>query len=105
MSNKSNPYWISGEAGEGIGGPHNGWPWIWPMAITTRAYTSTSDAEIATQLEMLVNSSACTGFIHESFNKSNVTIFTRPWFAWANSQFADLVLKVIDERPHLILKS
>jgi uncharacterized protein len=105
MSNKSNPYWISGSAGEGIGGPHNGWPWIWPMAITTRAYTSTSDAEIATQLEMLVNSSACTGFIHESFNKNNVTIFTRPWFAWANSQFADLVLKVIDERPHLILKS
>jgi meiotically up-regulated gene 157 (Mug157) protein len=27
----------------------------------------------------------------------------RPWFAWANSYFADFVLKVIDERPHLVL--
>lgn len=105
FSNKSNPYWISGSAGEGIGGPHNGWPWVWPMSITTRAYTSTSDIEIAEQVQMLVNSSACTGFIHESFNKSSVKNYTRPWFAWANSQFADLILKIIEERPHLILKN
>ena len=105
FSNKSNPYWISGSAGEGIGGPHNGWPWVWPMSISTRAYTSTSDIEIAEQVQMLVNSSACTGFIHESFDKSSVMNYTRPWFAWANSQFADLILKIIEERPHLILKN
>jgi meiotically up-regulated gene 157 (Mug157) protein len=105
MSNRSNPYWISGKAGSGVGGPHNGAPWVWPMSITTRAYTSTSDDEISDQLQLLVNSSACTGFIHESFNKSNVMNYTRPWFAWANSQFADLVLKLAEERPHLIFKS
>lgn len=75
------------------------------MSMTTRAWTSTDDAEIAAQLAMLVRSSACTGFIHESFDKNNVTVFTRAWFAWANSQFADLVLKLADERPHLIFKN
>jgi len=104
LSNLSNPYWITGTAGEGIGGPHNGWPFIWPMAISTRAWTSVDDDEIRAQLSMLLNSSVCTGFIHESFTKNNATIFTRPWFAWANSQFADVILKVADERPHLIFK-
>jgi hypothetical protein len=74
------------------------------MAISTRASTSTDDAEISAQLAMLLESSACTGFIHESFTKNNVTIYTRPWFAWANSQFGDLILKVAEERPHLIFK-
>eukprot|EP01048_Picozoa_sp_COSAG05_P011452 COSAG05_NODE_1079_length_5951_cov_17.759911_6_plen_64_part_00 len=55
-------------------------------------------------LETLVNSSACSGLMHESFSKDDYADSTRPWFAWANSFFADFVLKVIDERPHLVLK-
>ena len=100
-----NPYWISGSAGAAIGGPHNGRPWVWPMSMSTRAWTSDDPAEIAQQLAWLLNSSACTGFIHESFMKDDVTTFTRPWFAWANSQFGDLILKVIDEHPELLLKA
>ena len=54
---------------------------------------------------MLVRSSACTGgFIHESFDRDEASRFTRPWFAWANSFFADTILKIADERPHLIFK-
>jgi uncharacterized protein len=104
LSNKSNSYWIVGKAGEGVGGPHNGWPWVWPMSIAVRAWTATSDAEIATQLSMLVNTSACTGFIHESFNNNDAAIYTRPWFSWANELFADLIMKIADERPFLIFK-
>ena len=35
-----NPYLFKGEAGEGIGGPHVGPGYIWPMSIIMRAYTS-----------------------------------------------------------------
>ncbi len=35
-----NPYFFKGEAGEGIGGPHVGPGYIWPMSIIMRVYTS-----------------------------------------------------------------
>jgi len=104
LSSSTNPYYMCGRAACGIGGPHNGWPWVWPMAIISQAWTSMTDAEISLNLEVLVNSSACTGFIHESFNKDNVTQYTRHWFAWANSLFGDLILKLAIEKPSLIFK-
>jgi uncharacterized protein len=93
-----------GTAASGIGGPHVGLGHIWPMALTARGWTAVTDSEVSSMLETLVNSSACSGLMHESFSQDDFTDFTRPWFAWANSFFADFVLKVIDERPHLVLK-
>ena len=58
---------------------------IWPIAITTAGRTATTDAEVSQALSELVNASACTGLVHESFDMDDVTDFTRPWFAWANS--------------------
>jgi meiotically up-regulated gene 157 (Mug157) protein len=43
-------------------------------------------------LRMLVASSAGTGLMHESFDPDGPHQFTRPWFAWANSLFAQFVL-------------
>ena len=40
----------------------------------------------------------------QAFWKDDVTVYTRPWFAWVNGLFAELVMKVIEERPALILK-
>ena len=40
--------------------------------------------------------------MHESFDKDDPTHFTRKWFAWANTLFGELVLKVRAERPHLL---
>jgi meiotically up-regulated gene 157 (Mug157) protein len=87
-----------------VGGPHNGLRYIWPMALVSRGWTATTDAEVAEMLSTLVNASACSGLVHESFDQDDFADATRPWFAWANSYFADFVLKVIEERPHLVLK-
>jgi uncharacterized protein len=89
-------------AGEGIGGPHVGINYIWPMSIMIRALTSTDDKEIELCLEMLKHSTAGTGVMHESFYKSDAGDYTRPWFAWANSLFGELILTLAAQRPHLI---
>ena len=98
----ANPYFFRGVAAEGIGGPHVGADYIWPMSILMRALTSTSDAEIATCLQTLCATTAGTNFMHEAFHKDDPTKYTRPWFAWANGLFGELVLKLRTERPTLL---
>lgn len=92
-----NPCFFKGKAGEGIGGPHVGRDMIWPMSIMMRAFTSTCDSEIRDCIAMLLNTDAGTGFMHESFNKDDATRYTRPWFAWQNTLFGELILKLIDD--------
>ena len=92
-----NPYFFRGKAGEGIGGPHVGYDMAWPMSIMMRAFTSTDDAEIAECLRMLQRTDAGTGFIHESFNVNDANQFTREWFAWQNTLFGELIIKLVDE--------
>lgn len=99
-----NPYFFAGTAAEGIGGPHEGMDMIWPMSIMIWALTSTNDDEIWQCLKWLKNTDAGTGYMHESFHKDDPKRFTRPWFAWANTLFGELILKVSEERPALLLK-
>jgi len=94
-----NPYFFSGKAAAGVGGPHVGRDMIWPMAILMRGLTSTDAREIGDCLSVLLRTHAGTGFMHESFHKDDPTKFTRPWFAWANTLFGEFVLKVISEYP------
>ncbi len=97
-----NPYFFRGKAGEGVGGPHVGLGYIWPMAVMIRALTSTDDAEIITALRTLRNTTAGTHFMHETFQMDNPMDYTRPWFAWANTLFGELILKLHAERPSLL---
>ncbi|MBQ7442836.1 MAG: glycoside hydrolase family 125 protein [Bacteroidaceae bacterium] len=102
---QDNPYFFRGRAGEGIGGPHCGYDMVWPMSIMMRAFTSGDDAELLACLQMLVDSDGGTGFVHESFHKDDASRFTRPWFAWQNTLFGELILKVIaDGKLHLLLQ-
>lgn len=94
---QSNPYFFKGNAGEGIGGPHVGYDMIWPMSILMRALTSEDNDEIKSCVKMLVATDAGTGFIHESFHKDNPSKFTRKWFAWQNSMFGELIVKLVDK--------
>ena len=93
----SNPYFWRGTAAEGIGGPHIGTEVIWPMSIMMKAFTSDDDGEIRWCIETLMKTDAGTGFIHESFNRNDASDFTRPWFAWQNTLFGELILKLIDD--------
>lgn len=99
---KDNPYFFQGTAAEGIGGPHEGLGMIWPMSILIRALTSIDEAEIRQCLQWIKTTDAGTGFIHESFNKDNPAHFTRPWFAWANTLFGELVIRLSQERPAVL---
>ena len=101
---EDNPYFFRGRAGEGIGGPHVGYDMVWPMSIMMRAFTSTNDKEIQECLQMLVDTDAGTGFMHESFHKDDASDYTRPWFAWQNTLFGELILKLIDDGKLNILK-
>ena len=98
----SNPYFCHGKAAEGVGSPHEGINTIWPMSITYRAITSTSDTEIRQCLRWLRDTTAGTGFMHESFKKDDAASFTRPWFAWANTLFGELVVKLAADHPALL---
>lgn len=101
----SNPYFFLGTASEGIGGPHVGYGMAWPMSIMMKAFTATSDDEIAACLRQLLATDASTGFIHESFDVNNPDNFTRPWFAWQNTLFGELILHLIDEGKLPLLNS
>ncbi len=92
-----NPYFFKGTAGEGIGGPHVGYDMIWPMSIIMRAQTSNNEDEIRHCLRMLRDTDADTGFMHESFHKDNPSKFTRSWFAWVNTLFGELILRLEKE--------
>eukprot|EP00439_Symbiodinium_sp_Y106_P053513 s2934_g7.t1 len=100
-----NPYFFRGSGGEGVGGPHVGYGYIWPMSIAMRALTSTTELEVQWCLDMLKATTNSTGFMHESFWKDDPGKFTRPWFAWANSLFGELILMVADRFPGLIFKA
>lgn len=102
---EDNPYFFKGTAGEGIGGPHIGYDMIWPMSIMMKTFTSRDDAEIKWCMETLMKTDAGTGFMHESFHKDNPEKFTRAWFAWQNTLFGELVLKLIEDGKLDLLNS
>lgn len=102
---EDNPYFFKGSAAEGIGGPHIGYDYIWPMSIMMKAFTSTSDDEIKSCIETLMRTDAGTGFMHESFHKDDPSKFTRAWFAWQNTLFGELILKLIADGKIDLLNS
>ena len=100
-----NPYFFRGKAAEGIGGPHVGYDMIWPMSIIMKAFTSNDDKEIKWCIETLLNTDGGTGFIHETFNKDNASEYTRAWFAWANTLFGELIIKLVNDGKVNLLNS
>jgi meiotically up-regulated gene 157 (Mug157) protein len=98
----NNPWFFKGKVGEGIGGPHVGAEMIWPMSIIMRAMTSNDTGEIVKCLHVLKTTHANTGFMHETFHKDDASNYTRSWFAWANTLFGELIIKISKEHPEIL---
>lgn len=102
---EDNPWFFRGKAGEGIGGPHIGANYPWQMSIMMKAFTATNDKEIESCIRMLMQTDGNTGVMHESFNKDDAANYTRAWFAWPNTLFGELILKLIDDGKAPLLNS
>ena len=57
-----------------------------------QALTSDDEAERVRLVDLLLRTNADTGYMHESFDVDDPSIFTRPWFGWADGLFAELLL-------------
>ena len=101
LSKDGNPYYLSGRAFAGIGGPHIGFQNAWPMSVLVQTMTSDDDAEIEKLLKAVKEASPL-GLIHESVNVNRVKDYTRSWFAWANSVFAQTILDIAERKPHIL---
>ena len=86
-----NPYYYQGRAAKGVGSPHTPGNSIWHMGLVMQILTSTDPAEKKECLETLAKTHAGTYYMHESFDADDPTKFTRPWFAWANTLFAQML--------------
>lgn len=102
LLSNDNPYYFYGAAGEGQGGPHAGLNTIWPMGIILRAMTSTNDNEIAFCINQLLKTDNDMGFMHETFNKDDAAVFSRSWFAWANTLFGEMIINLYHNNPELL---
>lgn len=97
-----NPYYLVGPVFEGIGGPHIGVRNAWPMSHLVAMRTSNDEKEIAELLELIKDSTSGLGLMHESLSVDVPYSFTRPWFSWANSEFAKTIFDLADRFPELL---
>ncbi|KAF8153644.1 hypothetical protein K438DRAFT_1778075 [Mycena galopus ATCC 62051] len=58
------------------------------MSQTSAIFSTDDDEEILNRLYLVAN-----------------TDYTRPWFAWANSYFAEMLLDLAQRKPGLIFKT
>jgi hypothetical protein len=72
---------------------------IWPMSLAMQGLTTDDVDEKVRLVETLVQASAGTHWMHESIDVHNPNRFTRAWFCWSDSLFAELVLSLTDACP------
>lgn len=101
LSSQWNPYYFDGKY-PGIGSPHTGLGKPWHMALSMQALTSTDENEMLRLLNQLVATTAGSGLMHEAYNANYPSDFSRPWFAWSNTVFGDLVMHLYNDYPHLL---
>ncbi len=91
---KKNPYYYEGSIAQGIGSPHTPDRYIWHIALTMQGLTAQTVQEKENLLELLLNTDAGKGVMHEGFCCDDPNQFTREWFAWANSLFSLFVMQL-----------
>ncbi|MBW0542268.1 hypothetical protein O181_081983 [Austropuccinia psidii MF-1] len=102
LSPKGNPYLFHGQQAAGIGSPSTVIPQIWPMSLVSKLMSSESDYEIRDALNTLLITAEGHGYISQTFNAHRKNDYTKPYYAWANSYFAEAILYLAEKKPHLI---
>ena len=72
---------------------------VWPMSIIMRGLVSNDVNEKINIVHQLLQSSATTGWMHESFNVNNPFNYSRSWFCWPDSLFAELIMSLTHDCP------
>lgn len=92
---EDNPYYYSGTAARGVGSPHTPPRYIWHIGLCMQILTSTDADEKRECFDMISRTHAGTNFMHEGFDVDDPAKFTRPWFAWANTLFAQTLAQEV----------
>ena len=95
LLSSANPYYYSGACARGIGSPHTPPDHVWPISLCVQGLTSSDPGEIRGIAAMLENTDAGTLKMHESVHMDDPSIFTRSWFAWADSIFSEFIEKAV----------
>lgn len=96
LLSETNPNYFEGKYAKGIGSNHTARGYIWHIAMAIQGMTSDSEAEKEDLLEMFKTTTADTYMMHEGFNVDDPFEYTRPWFSWSNSMFAEFLLHLND---------
>ena len=67
------------------------------MGKKVKGFSRQDDQENKKWNKVFNNTDAGTGLRHESFHKDDPANFTRAWFAWQNTLFGELILKLVNE--------
>lgn len=93
---EENPYFFKGALAMGVGSQHTPKNFVWPIAIAMAALTLNNPTEQMNALDILDNTDAGSGHMHESFHVDDSSKFTREWFSWADMTYVDLVLQSVN---------
>jgi meiotically up-regulated gene 157 (Mug157) protein len=118
LSNITNPYFYGcGHPNDGCGflggigsedaSGNAGLGRVWALSLCTRLLTvagdsAESDAERLAILETIKEASGGTGLMHESYWFEDSSVYTRFWFAMANSYLGEAILTLAESRPHIL---
>lgn len=91
---KDNPYYYEGKVAKGVGSPHTPPNYIWHIGLAVQGMTALCEDEKKEVFNLFKKTDANENLMHEGFNVDNPEFYTRPWFSWANSMFAEFILEL-----------
>ena len=94
---KANPYYYEGNVLKGIGSPHTPPRHVWPISLAMQGLTSLSATEREEVLAMLSLSDGGTLYMHEGVHVDDPSLYTRSWFAWANSMVSGFIASMAED--------
>lgn len=89
---KDNPYYFEGDEFKGVGSSHTPTGYFWHIALAIEGLTTTNEEERKRILKQFIMTDGNTNMMHEGINVNDPYKYTREWFSWANSMFAEFIL-------------